>query len=135
MNRDPKAWARLGQAIAQARRAQGLSQGDLADRANVSIGSVQSAEAGNVPKARMPYTVPAIAKAVGWPPGSVEAVLDGAEPPTGWTNVPVQQQVDAEAIEAGMTHAMVRASNGATAAEIKAAVQAGMDELRRQGLI
>lgn len=135
MNRDPAAWARLGQAIAQARRAQGLSQGELADRANVSIGSVQSAEAGNVPKARMPYTVPAIAKAVGWPQGAVEAVLGGAEPPTGWRDVPAQQYVDAEAIESGMTNAMVRASDGATAAEIKAAVKAGMDELRRQGLI
>lgn len=135
MNRDPDAWARLGQAIASARRAQGLSQGDLADRANVSIGSVQSAEGGTVPKARMPYTVPAIAKAVGWPHGSVEAVLDGAEPPTGWADVSAQQHVDADAIEAGMTNAMVRASDGATAAEIKAAVKAGMDELRRQGLI
>lgn len=135
MNRDPVAWARLGQAIAQARRAQGFSQGDLAERANVSIGSVQSAEAGTVPKARMPYTVPAIAKAVGWPQGSVEAVLEGAEPPTGWKDTPAQQYVDAEAIESGMTHAMVRASDGATAAEIKAAVKAAMDELRRQGLI
>lgn len=135
MNRDPAAWARLGQHIAQARRAQGLSQGEVALRANVSIGSVQSAEAGTVPKARMPYTVPAIAKAVGWPHGSVEAVLEGAEPPTGWNDVPAQQHVDADAIEAGMTNAMVRASDGATAAEIKAAVKAGMDELRRQGLI
>jgi DNA-binding XRE family transcriptional regulator len=74
MNRDPEAWARLGQALANTRQAQKLRQEDVAEKAGVSLKSVQSAESGVVPKARMPYTVPAIARAIGWPDGAVDSV-------------------------------------------------------------
>ncbi|MEU7010407.1 helix-turn-helix transcriptional regulator [Streptomyces sp. NPDC046332] len=135
MNRDPKMWARLGKAFAHARQAQGLSQAELAEAAGVSIGSVQSAEAGSVPKARMPYTVPVIAKALGWPPGAVEVVLDGGEVPGGWVDTSVQKQVDDERFGEILTNSMVRHVDGATSAEIKAATRAALDALRREGLI
>lgn len=135
MNRDPEVWARLGQALASARRALGLTQEELAERAGVGLGSVKSAEAGTVPKARMPYTIPAIARALGWPDGAVDAVLDGGAPPGGWGDVSVQQHVDTERLEADLTHAFVRSSGGATGAEIQAATKAALDVLRRHGLI
>ncbi|MDF2708137.1 MAG: hypothetical protein K0R62_3789 [Nonomuraea muscovyensis] len=135
MNRDPEAWARLGQALANTRQAQKLRQEDVADKAGVSLKSVQSAEGGAVPKARMPYTVPAIARAIGWPDGAVDIVLDGGAPPGGWRDVPVQEQVDTERLEADLTHAYVRSSDSATGAEIKAATKAALDVLRQHGLI
>ncbi|MEU0667143.1 helix-turn-helix transcriptional regulator [Streptomyces lavendulocolor] len=134
MNRDPEMWARLGQALKQARLARGLSQAELADAAGASTASVQSAEAGVVPKARMPITYARIATALGWPPGSVEAVLNGEAPP-GWSDVSVQQQIDADVLEGVITNAMVRATDNATAAEIRAATKIALDELRRRGLI
>lgn len=135
MNRDPKAWARLGQALAHARQAQSLSQDEVAERASVSTASVQSAEAGKVPKSRMPYTVPAIAAALGWPDGAVDAVLNGEEPPGGWKDVSVQFVIDEEQFEAILTNAMVRATDNVTSAEIRAATKIALDELRRQGLL
>lgn len=135
MNRDPQAWAQLGAALARARQAQGLTQEEVAERAGCSTASVQSAEAGKVPKARMPYTVTQVATALGWPAGSVEAVLDGASPPGGWKDVPVQKLLDAEQVETIFAGAMVRATENATPAEIKKAARLALDELRRQGLV
>ncbi|MFJ6319666.1 helix-turn-helix domain-containing protein [Streptomyces californicus] len=141
MNRDPEAWARLGQKLQQARLARGLKQSDIADEAGVSLASVQSAEAGSMPKSRMPITLPPIAAALGWKAGSVDAVLDGGEPitdspgPAEWRDVSVQQQIDAEQLAGIMTNAMVRATEHATAAEIRAATRIALDELRKQGLI
>lgn len=135
MNRDPHAWARLGQAFAVARKAQGLSQGALAELAGVSLGSVQNAEAGAVPKARMPQTLHPIAKALGWPDGAIDDLLEGGAPPGGWSDVSVQQQVTGEQLEAEMTNAMVRATDDVTSADIKRATKAAMDVLRQHGMI
>lgn len=135
MNRDPEAWARLGQALKQTREAAGLSQAELAERAGVSKASVSSAEAGAVPKARMPFTLGRIAAALGWPRGSIDAVLDGADPPGGWKDISVQGQLSAGHLEGILTSAMVRAMDGATGTEIRNATKIAMDELRRQGLI
>lgn len=135
MNRDPQAWARLGAALARARQAKGLTQEEVAERADCSIASVQSAESGRVPKARMPYTVTQVATALGWPAGTVEAVLDGADPPGGWKDVPVQALLDAEQVETIFAGAMVRATTSTTPAEIKKAVRIALDEMRRQGLV
>lgn len=135
MNRDPEMWARLGQALRQARLAQGLSQEELADQASVSKASVQSAEAGTVPKARMPYTVPAIASALGWPDGAVDDVLNGGDIPGGFKDVDVQSQIDEEQLASILTNAMVRATESATSAEIKTATKIALDEMRRHGLI
>lgn len=80
MNWTEDDWARLGAALRTARQHRGLSQKDVARAADVSIVSVLTAEAGRAPKARMPYTIPSIARALGWPAGAVEAVLDGQDP-------------------------------------------------------
>ncbi|MFF9639433.1 helix-turn-helix domain-containing protein [Streptomyces bacillaris] len=140
MDRDPHAWARLGRKLKQARLAQGLKQSDIADEAGVSLASVQSAEAGTVPKSRMPITLSPIAAALGWRPGSVDVVLQGGEPyldtsEPAWRDVPVQQQIDEERLAGIMTTAMVRATEHATAAEIRAATRIALDELRRQGYL
>lgn len=140
MTRDPHAWARLGQLLKQARLARGLKQRELADQANVSTASVQAAEAGAVPKTRMPTTLGPIATALGWPAGSVDKVLDGGDPPTapsaeGWRDVSVQQQIDDEQFAGIMTTAMVRATENTTSAEIRAATRIALDELRRQGYL
>jgi DNA-binding XRE family transcriptional regulator len=72
-------WKRLGQALRTARQYSSRSQEDVAQAAGVSLKSVQAAEAGTPPKARMPYTVPAIARALDWPAGAVETVLNGGK--------------------------------------------------------
>jgi DNA-binding transcriptional regulator YiaG len=74
-------WARLGNALRIERQHRGLSQDDLAREAQVSTGSVQAVEAGKAPKSRMPYTVAPIARALGWPAGTVESVLGGEAAP------------------------------------------------------
>lgn len=135
MNRDPKAWARLGQALATARKALRITQRELAEQAGVSFNSVQNAEAGQPPKARMPQSIYPIARALGWPDGAVESVLEGGSPPGDWADVSVQKQVDEARLEADLTHANVRALRGASGAEIEAATKAALDVLRQHGLI
>lgn len=77
MNWSADDWARLGRALRADRHHLGLSQQELGEQAGTSGRSVQEAEAGKVPKARMPYTVPAIARTLGWPAGKVEEILNG----------------------------------------------------------
>lgn len=135
MNRDPHAWARLGQAIQQARMAQRLSQAQLAERAEVSLASVQNAEGGKPPKGRMPYTLPPIVAALGWPAGAIDSVLDGDDPPGGWRDIPARPPLDSDMVESVMTNAMVRATHGTTSAEIRAAVKIAVDALRDAGVL
>jgi transcriptional regulator with XRE-family HTH domain len=137
MNRDPQAWARLGRALRTAREQRRLSQDELADLAGVSTGSVQSLESGTVPKARVPITLSPVAQALGWPAGAAAAVLEGEAPPDSeWRDAPVaQHQLNEEQVAGIMTNAMVRATEHATAAEIRAATKIALDELRRQGLL
>lgn len=135
MNRDPEAWARLGTAFAMSRRTQRLTQGELAERADVSLGSVQRAEAGAVPKTRMPITLHPIARALGWPDGAVEEVLAGAEQPGDYQDVGVQPLVDVERFETIISGAMVRALKGVSTDDIRAATKIALDALHRDGLI
>ncbi|MCP9205559.1 helix-turn-helix domain-containing protein [Streptomyces sp. NEAU-Y11] len=132
MNRDPQAWARLGRALKSAREHRGLSQAELATAADVSARSVQDAEGGKVPKARVPYTLARVAEALGWPAGAVDSVLDGGPIPGGWEDVPALAASDVETI---LSQAMVRATNNVTAAEIRAATKIAVDELRRRGVV
>ncbi|MBU5946747.1 helix-turn-helix transcriptional regulator [Streptomyces sp. PAM3C] len=133
MTRDPQAWARLGRGLRESRERQGLTQDELAARAGVSTKSVQEAEAGKVPKARMPYTLAPIAAAVGWPAGAVEGVLAGAELPDGWQGV--RPELGDDQLEAIVVNALVRATDNATGAEIRKAAKIAVDELRRHGLL
>lgn len=86
-----------------------------------------------MPKSRMPYTLAPIAKSLGWPVGAVDSVLDGGEPPGGWRDV--QVQIDDDTIAGILTNAIVRATDNATAAEIRRATQLAMDDLRRHGFL
>lgn len=133
MTQDPDTWSRLGGALRESRERQGLTQDELAVKAGVSTKSVQDAEAGKVPKSRMPYTLAPIAKALGWPAGAVDSMLAGGEPPGGWQDVGVG--IEGDEVEAIFTNAMVRATNNATAAEIRNAVKIAMDDLRRRGYV
>jgi transcriptional regulator with XRE-family HTH domain len=135
MNRDPHAWARLGQAIQQTRLAQRLSQSQLAERAEVSLASVQNAEAGKPPRGRMPYTLPPIVAALGWPAGSIDTILDGGDPPSGWGDVPARPHLDPDLVESVITNAMVRATHGTTSTEIREAVKIAVDALRDAGVL
>ena len=78
MERD---WSRLGVAIRDARKATGLGQRELAERARMSRSTVQYLEAGRVPTGRDPHSLPAIERALGWPPGTALAVAEGADAP------------------------------------------------------
>ncbi|MFE1272115.1 helix-turn-helix domain-containing protein [Streptomyces sp. NPDC058758] len=134
MIRDPRAWARLAKAIATRRQAQGLRQEDLAAKAGVSHRSVQNAEIGQPPKARMPQSLPPIVKALGLPDTWIDDVLEGKAPGE-WRDVDVQSVVDEERLEADITNAFVRASDKATGPEIREGVKAALDVLRQHGLI
>lgn len=136
MTRDPHDWARLGQAIKAARLARGFSQEKLAGIAKVSLSSVQNAESG-IPRSRMPQTMGPVAAALGWPQGAIEAILAGGEPPaTNWEDRPVSaRQLSAEDVESIVTSAMVRSTTSTTAAEIRAAARAAVDEFRRRGVL
>lgn len=130
---NPEAWARLGRALREARERAGLTQGELAEAAGVSKKSVGDAEAGKVPRSRMPYTLAQIAKALDWPSGAVERVLDGGDPPAGWQSVSVT--LDEQAVTGILTNALVRATDNVTAAEIRHATKIAVEELRRHGLL
>ena len=136
MQSDPQAWARLGRALRNAREHRGLTQQELGAQAGVSGRSVQEAESGKVPTARMPYTLGKIAAALGWPEGSVTAVLEGAAPPgDGYRDISVQHHINEEDLGAIISNAMVRATDNVTSAGIKGATKIALDELRRHGLI
>ncbi|MGW9245822.1 helix-turn-helix domain-containing protein [Streptomyces badius] len=76
MSRD---WVRLGHAIETARDAKGMTQVALAEAANVSESTVQNLEAGKE-RVRQPPSVKKVEAALGWAPGSADAVLAGGEP-------------------------------------------------------
>lgn len=76
---NPEAWVRLGARIRAERERQGMSRKALAERANVSPGSVQSAEKGAVPKGRWPQSLSAIERALGWASDSMRSVLEGGD--------------------------------------------------------
>lgn len=86
MERD---WARLGAAIAAARKAKGLKQPDLGGRVGVSRGTIQAIERGQG-FAKVTPTLRAIERQLGWAEGSVEAVLDGGDAKPVETASPVQ---------------------------------------------
>lgn len=73
--RDPVVWKRLGATLRQDRERQGLSRAALAAMAGTSLGAIENAEGGRVPKARWPHALPRIAHALGWEPGRLQQLL------------------------------------------------------------
>ncbi len=78
MSRD---WIRLGHAIEAARDAKGMTQVALAVAADVSESTIQNLEAGKA-RVRQPPSVKKVEAALGWTPGSADAVLAGGDPTT-----------------------------------------------------
>jgi len=76
MSRD---WARLADVVKAARTSKGLTQVTLAEAAGVSEATVQNLEAGG-DRRRLPSSLPKVERALGWRPGSGEAVLAGGDP-------------------------------------------------------
>lgn len=72
-------WARLGKALAASRRAQNLTQEDIASRAGLSMATVQGIERGTRVKDVTP-SMRVYATAVSWTPDSISAVLEGGKP-------------------------------------------------------
>jgi hypothetical protein len=73
-------WQRLADYVRSARVARGFaSQMALATAAGVSEGSVRSLESGRA-YTRMPVVVPAVERALGWPPGTMRRLVEGEEP-------------------------------------------------------
>lgn len=76
MSRD---WVRLGHAIEAARDVKGMTQVALAVAADVSESTIQNLEAGKA-RVRQPPSVKKVEAALGWTPGSADAVLAGGDP-------------------------------------------------------
>lgn len=76
MERD---WARLGSAMAGARRSKGLSQVEVAEAIGVTRTPIQAIERGET-FARVTGTMRSYARHLGWADGSIEAVLAGGDP-------------------------------------------------------
>jgi DNA-binding XRE family transcriptional regulator len=76
-----KDWKRLADAVRDARKRHDppLRQEDLAERAQVSLGSIQTLERGTG-YTRMPRAAYSVAHALGWTTESIDAVLDGGDP-------------------------------------------------------
>jgi transcriptional regulator with XRE-family HTH domain len=72
---------RLGRTLEAFRHESGLSREQLAVRCGLSTSTIKTLETNADPdKAPTPKTKAAIEKALGWEPGSFDAVLDGGEP-------------------------------------------------------
>ncbi|MGW4028219.1 helix-turn-helix domain-containing protein [Streptomyces sp. NPDC004838] len=71
-----KDWQALAAAMKSARVAKGLTQAQLAEAIGVSRATIQSVEQGRS-MVRVTRTLLAMARALGWPEGRVEAILDG----------------------------------------------------------
>jgi transcriptional regulator with XRE-family HTH domain len=72
--------AALAHAIRARRKDLGMTQGQLAHRADISVSGVQKLEDPTSTAAR-PRTLPKVEKALGWPAGAGDAILRGEEPP------------------------------------------------------
>lgn len=76
-----KDWKRLADAVRDARKRHDppLRQEDLAERAQVSLGSIQTLERG-AGYTRMPRAAYSVAHVLGWTTESIDAILAGGDP-------------------------------------------------------
>lgn len=80
MDTDDEAWRRAGLVVRNRRIELGIQrQEELAQRANISLRTVSNIENGR-PMTRMGPSVTKIEVALGWEPGSFQAVLAGQQP-------------------------------------------------------
>lgn len=88
-------WFRLGRALADARKAAGLTQVEVASAIGASRQPIQAIERGRGFE-KITGTMRSYARLVGWPEGSIEAVLAGGEPiqPSAAPEAPAQQAPD-----------------------------------------
>lgn len=102
MSRD---WLRLAHAIEAAREANGMTQVDLAEAAEVSESSVQNLEAGKE-RTRTPPTLIKVERALGWTAGSAATVLAGGDPTKAErstaTRTPVQPEAQSDIQGSGL---------------------------------
>ncbi len=73
-------WERLARTLRAELRHRGWTQAEFAYRAGVGTKTVNDLASGRE-RARIPSTTRAIEDALDWPRGTVQAVLDGEEPP------------------------------------------------------
>ena len=86
VRRENYEWKRLADYVRTARDERSWSQAELAEQAGIGLSTVALLERGAY-RTRIPNTVPAVERALGWAPGSARAVLAGGEPR------PTRQQV------------------------------------------
>ena len=72
-------WTRLARAARVRRKALGLTQREVADRAGVNVMTIRNLE-GLRTFARMPATIGKVETALGWAFGSAERIIAGGEP-------------------------------------------------------
>lgn len=78
--RQSEDWAAVADAVKDRSAERGLTQQELAGKANVSLSTVQELWRGQ-PRKRHPRTLAAVSRALGWPDNHLGAVL-GREAPT-----------------------------------------------------
>src|SRR5438105_4190259 len=87
-------WERLGNAFAEARKAAGLTQVDVAKRLSVTRTPIQAIERGrqpnNNPYIKVTATMRAYARLIGWTEDSPARILHGEEPEPATHPAPVQ---------------------------------------------
>lgn len=134
MERD---WKRLAVAIRQAREAANMTQIDLAERANISEGSVQNLESGNG-RTRIPPTLARVERALGWAAGSGVAILQGAAEPVLISDVGGGRYVATipeSELQDAVTKSAIAVTDNLTAREIRDLAQRITDELKQRGLL
>ncbi|CAG6392728.1 helix-turn-helix domain-containing protein [Streptomyces cocklensis] len=109
-------WARVGTALRAARKAQELTQAELAARADVSAGTIRAIERGQEFQKVTP-TLRAVEAAIGWAEGSVQAILDGGEP----TPAPAPETTQAAAVASleGLPYRIAQALADGTALDTR----------------
>lgn len=108
-------WARLGRALAASRRAQNLTQADVAAAAGVGLATIQGIERGVTVKDVTP-SMRVYAGIVGWASGSIEAVIEGGEPTLAQADSPA---VSGQALPDNLPVRVVRALAEGTALDTR----------------
>lgn len=110
-------WERLAGAIRASRTRLRLTQKELAAAAGVAHNTIKNLESGHFPYATRPRKLPDVAHALGWTPGSVDAVLAGGDPTV--SEPEPQRQVRDVTLPEGMPERVREAIQGGAVVEAK----------------